>query len=73
MTGLVFLIPVALSMGLFGLFAFFWSLKNGQYDDLDGAAARILMDDDLPIDRTLAAPEQMPVPVPATPKEPSGE
>ena len=67
MTGLVFLIPVALSMGLFGLFAFFWSLKNGQYDDLDGAAARILMDDDLPIDRTPAVPE------PATPKEPSGE
>ena len=71
MTGLVFLIPVALSMGLFGLFAFFWSLKNGQYDDLDGAAARILMDDDLPIDRTLAVPE--PVSMPATPKEPSGE
>lgn len=45
MTGLAFLIPVALLMGLAGLFAFFWSLKNGQFDDLDGAAARILLDD----------------------------
>ncbi len=49
MTGLAFLIPVALLMGLVGLFAFFWSLRNGQFEDLDGAAARILIDDeDLP-------------------------
>lgn len=49
MTGLAFLIPVALLMGLAGLFAFFWSLRNGQFEDLDGAAARILLDDeDLP-------------------------
>jgi len=48
MTGLAFLIPVALLMGLMGLFAFFWSLRNGQFEDLDGAAARILLDDDLP-------------------------
>lgn len=49
MTGLAFLLPVALGMGLFGLFAFFWALKRGQFDDLDGAAARILIDDeDLP-------------------------
>jgi len=46
MTGLVFLIPVALLMGLVGLFAFFWSLRNGQFEDLDGAAARILLDDE---------------------------
>jgi cbb3-type cytochrome oxidase maturation protein len=48
MTGLAFLIPVALSMGLIGLLAFFWSLKSGQFDDLDGAAARILIEDDEP-------------------------
>ena len=50
MTGLSFLIPVALLMGLTGLFAFFWSLKNGQFEDLDGAAARILLDDEPPVD-----------------------
>ena len=46
MTGLAFLIPVALLMGLTGLAAFFWSLRNGQFEDLDGAAARILIDED---------------------------
>lgn len=46
MNGLIFLIPVALLLGLTGLAAFFWSLKAGQYDDLDGAAVRILLDDD---------------------------
>ncbi|HUT41750.1 MAG TPA: cbb3-type cytochrome oxidase assembly protein CcoS [Gammaproteobacteria bacterium] len=42
---LVFLIPVALFLGALGLAAFIWSLRNGQYDDLDGAAERILDDD----------------------------
>lgn len=46
MTGIAFLIPIALLMGLAGLAAFFWSLRSGQYDDLDGAAVRILIDDD---------------------------
>lgn len=46
MTGIAFLIPIALGLGLLGLGAFFWSLKNGQFDDLDGAALRILIDDD---------------------------
>ncbi len=46
MTGLVFLIPIALGMGLLGLGAFFWSMKDGQYDDMDGAANRILIDED---------------------------
>lgn len=41
---LLFLIPIALFLGLLGLVAFLWSLKNGQYDDLDGAASRILLD-----------------------------
>lgn len=42
---LIFLIPIALGMGLVGLGAFLWSLKSGQYEDLDGAAQRILIDD----------------------------
>ncbi|WP_404338541.1 cbb3-type cytochrome oxidase assembly protein CcoS [Sphingomonas sp. MMS12-HWE2-04] len=46
MNGLVFLIPVALFLGLAGLGAFFWSVRSGQYDDMDGAAMRILLDDD---------------------------
>ncbi|KXF75123.1 cytochrome C oxidase Cbb3 [Paramesorhizobium deserti] len=45
MTNLVVLIPIALFLGVLGLVAFLWSLKNGQYDDLDGAAERILLDD----------------------------
>ena len=48
MDALVFLIPAALGLGLLGLGAFLWSLKSGQYDDLDGAAERILFDDDTP-------------------------
>ncbi len=46
MTGLAFLIPIALGMGLLGLAAFFWSMKDGQYEDMDGAANRILIDDE---------------------------
>jgi cbb3-type cytochrome oxidase maturation protein len=44
MTGLVVLIPVALFLGLLGLVAFLWSLRSGQFDDLDGAAERGLID-----------------------------
>ena len=46
MTGLVVLIPLALLMGAIGLVAFFWSLRTNQYEDLDGAASRILIDDE---------------------------
>lgn len=46
MTGLAFLIPLALVMGLCGLAAFFWAMRSGQFEDLDGAAQRILIDDD---------------------------
>lgn len=46
MNVLIYLIPIALGLGVLGLGAFLWSLKSGQYDDLDGAAARILEDDD---------------------------
>lgn len=43
---MIFLIPAAVFLGVMGLAAFFWSLKSGQYEDLDGAAHRILIDDD---------------------------
>jgi cbb3-type cytochrome oxidase maturation protein len=43
-----FLIPIALALGVAGLGAFMWSLRNSQYDDLDGASERILFDDDRP-------------------------
>jgi cbb3-type cytochrome oxidase maturation protein len=45
-TGLLYLIPAALFLGLLGLAAFLWALRNGQFDDPDGAAERILFDDD---------------------------
>ncbi len=48
MTTLVYLIPIALFLGALGVGAFLWSLKSGQYEDLDGAAERILLDDDAP-------------------------
>lgn len=45
MTSLLLLIPCALLLGALGLAAFLWSLHSGQYEDLDGAASRILFDD----------------------------
>ncbi len=48
MTDFFYLIPIALALGLTGLVAFIWSLKDGQYDDLDGASERILFEDDKP-------------------------
>ena len=43
---LLYLLPIALTLGLIGLGAFFWTLKSRQYDDLEGAAQRILFDDE---------------------------
>ena len=43
---LVFLVPLALMLGLLGLVGFLWSLRNGQYDDLEGAGWRAIADDD---------------------------
>jgi len=45
-TGLAVLIPLALALGLLGLAAFFWALRNGQFDDPDGAANRILIEEE---------------------------
>ena len=47
MNVLVYLVPMALALGLTGLAAFLWSLRSGQYEDLDGAALRALADDDV--------------------------
>jgi cbb3-type cytochrome oxidase maturation protein len=46
MTDFFFLVPIALLLGIVGLCAFMWTLKSGQYEDLDGAAHRILFDND---------------------------
>ena len=43
---LLYLIPIALFLGLLGLGAFMWAMRSGQFDDLDGAAERILHDDE---------------------------
>lgn len=54
---LLYLVPLAIALGGLGLAAFLWSLKNGQYDDLDGAAWRAIADDEPPeISSTLAHP-----------------
>jgi len=47
MNVLVYLVPMALALGLTGLAAFLWSLKSGQYDDMEGAALRVLSDEDV--------------------------
>ncbi len=47
MNVLVYLIPAALFLGFLGLLGFLWSMRSGQYEDLDGAAVRVLSDDDV--------------------------
>jgi cbb3-type cytochrome oxidase maturation protein len=46
MTGLALLIPLALALGLCGLGAFFWAMRGGQFDDMDGSGMRILIEDE---------------------------
>jgi cbb3-type cytochrome oxidase maturation protein len=46
MIDFLYLVPIALALGLTGLAAFLWSLRSGQYEDLDGAAERILFQND---------------------------
>ncbi|MEL6385821.1 MAG: cbb3-type cytochrome oxidase assembly protein CcoS [Pseudomonadota bacterium] len=46
---IAYLIPVALVLGLSGLAAFIWSIRSGQFDDPEGAANRILIDEDKPL------------------------
>jgi cbb3-type cytochrome oxidase maturation protein len=47
MNVLIYLVPLALGLGLAGLFAFLWALRTGQYGDVEGAALRVLSDDDV--------------------------
>ncbi len=47
MNVLIYLVPMALGLGLLGLFGFLWALCSGQYSDVDGAAQRVLLDDDV--------------------------
>ncbi|MDX2103622.1 MAG: cbb3-type cytochrome oxidase assembly protein CcoS [Alphaproteobacteria bacterium] len=49
MDTLIYLIPAALFAGVGALGGFLWALRSGQYDDLDGAANRILFDDEPPV------------------------
>ena len=52
---LVILVPLALALGLLGLAGFLWSLRSGQYEDLDGAAWRAIADDEPPAGNEVAA------------------
>jgi len=56
LNGLLLLIPIAIGLGLLGLLAFSWALRSGQLEDLDGAAGRVLFDEEP--DDTLAAERQ---------------
>lgn len=49
MDGFLYLVPISLGLGAIGLAVFLWTLRKGQYDDLDGAAERILHDEDTPL------------------------
>ena len=60
MIALLVLIPVALLLGLLGLAAFLWSMRSGQFDDLDGAGSRILFDDDRARPSAAADPNTQP-------------
>lgn len=57
MSGLIFLIPLALVMGTIGLAGFLWSVRSGQFDDPDGAAQRILISPDEPLPERKTARE----------------
>lgn len=51
MTALIYLVPIALALGLAALAAFLWSLKSGQFEDLEGAGWRVL-EDELSMERS---------------------
>jgi cbb3-type cytochrome oxidase maturation protein len=54
---LIYLVPLALLLGLLGLAAFLWTLNSNQYDDLDGAAWRAISDDEIGPTRPARSPE----------------
>jgi cbb3-type cytochrome oxidase maturation protein len=51
MSGLAILIPCALGLGVLALAAFYWSLRSGQFDDIEGAGQRVLLDFPGPVAR----------------------
>jgi len=55
---LIYLVPLALLLGLLGLAAFLWTLNSNQYDDLDGAAWRAISDDEIGPTRPAPSPEE---------------
>lgn len=62
MTHLLILIPLSIAMGLVGLAAFIWALRNDQFEDPDGNAHRVLLKDDTPNPRKpskSSAPEKV--------------
>ena len=62
MTVLLYLMPAALFLGLLGLVGFLWALRSGQFEDLEGAAHRILVDEDPPIATANLRPPPAPRP-----------
>lgn len=54
----IFLVPISLLVASIALIAFLWALNSEQYEDLDGAAERILMNDDVPITSSLVSPAE---------------
>ena len=62
MSAILYLIPISLVLGVIGLLAFLWTLKHGQYEDLEGAAARILEDEDKPLPRAATTEAEKPNP-----------
>ncbi len=60
LSGLLYLIPIALFLGLVGLGAFMWAMRSGQFDDLDGAAERILHDEEDDEDHADEPPSKTP-------------
>ena len=58
MSALLYLIPISILLGAVALFTFLWTVKNGQYDDLEGAATRILTNEDKPLPQDHASFER---------------
>ncbi len=48
MSVIYWLVPIIILVGVAALLLLFWSIRSGQYDDLEGSSSRILMDDDDP-------------------------
>ncbi|MBF0455585.1 MAG: cbb3-type cytochrome oxidase assembly protein CcoS [Magnetococcales bacterium] len=61
MDAIYILLPAALLLGLIGLALMIWSVKSGQFDDMEGPSYRILFDDDkdmIPTHQNQKAPKE---------------